>query len=134
MKKTTLFHHFKQWCVKMSVSSVIFVSVVILGGAIITWALPSSLDEVTSQAEPANQLTAEKRNYLVAQVKLHNLVIGSGLERADNHLLTIIDLLHNRDESQQTILAMNEEMITLLRTNNELLAMLSEKLEGGGNG
>ncbi|MDR0650578.1 MAG: hypothetical protein LBG59_04150, partial [Candidatus Peribacteria bacterium] len=67
-KKNTLFQHLKQWCLKVSVSSIIFISVVLLGGAIITLALPSSLDEVKS-TNAHQQLTAENWDYLVDQVK-----------------------------------------------------------------
>ncbi|MDR0650541.1 MAG: hypothetical protein LBG59_03955 [Candidatus Peribacteria bacterium] len=62
------FQQFKQWGLKVSVSSIIFVSVVMLGGVIITLALPSSLDEVKS-SNADQQLTAENWDYLVDQVK-----------------------------------------------------------------
>jgi hypothetical protein len=68
MKKTTLFQNFKQWLLKSTVSSVIFVSVVILGGTIITLALPSTLDDVKS-TNTDNQLTADSWDFLVDQVK-----------------------------------------------------------------
>ncbi|MDR0649983.1 MAG: hypothetical protein LBG59_00820 [Candidatus Peribacteria bacterium] len=64
----TFFQNFKQWCLKVSVSSIIFISVIILGGTIITAALPSSLNNLTSQASPPHQLTAEKWNNLLTYV------------------------------------------------------------------
>ncbi|MDR2415705.1 MAG: hypothetical protein LBD75_03720, partial [Candidatus Peribacteria bacterium] len=67
MKNNTLFQQFKQWGLNVSVSSIIFVSVVLLGGTIITLALPSSLDEVKS-SNANHQLTAENWDYLVEQV------------------------------------------------------------------
>ncbi|MDR0650855.1 MAG: hypothetical protein LBG59_05700 [Candidatus Peribacteria bacterium] len=62
------FTNFKQWGLKVSVSSIIFISVVLLGGAIITLALPSSLDEVKS-TNAHYQLTAENWDYVVEQVR-----------------------------------------------------------------
>ncbi|MDR0650189.1 MAG: hypothetical protein LBG59_01985 [Candidatus Peribacteria bacterium] len=77
MNNNTLFQQLKQWGLKVSVSSIIFISVVLLGGAIITMALPSSLNDVKS-SNANNQLTAENWDYLVEQVsgqvsKLTNL-------------------------------------------------------------
>ncbi|MDR2191170.1 MAG: DUF5011 domain-containing protein [Candidatus Peribacteria bacterium] len=63
-----LFQQFKQWSLKSLVSVIIFVSVVLLGGTIITLALPSSLDAVKS-INANNQLTAQNRDYLVDKVK-----------------------------------------------------------------
>ncbi|MDR0650550.1 MAG: hypothetical protein LBG59_04000 [Candidatus Peribacteria bacterium] len=58
----------KQWCLNVSVSSIIFVSVVLFGGAMITLALPSSLDEVKS-SNTHYSLTAKNWDYVVDQVK-----------------------------------------------------------------
>jgi hypothetical protein len=69
MKNNNLFHNLKQWSLKVSVGSIIFMSVMLLGGSIITLALPpSSLDDVKSN-RANNQLIAENRDYLVDQVK-----------------------------------------------------------------
>jgi hypothetical protein len=67
--KTTLFLHFKQRLFKASAGALIFVSIVLLGGAIVTMALPSSLDDIKS-TNADNQLTSENRDYLVDQVKV----------------------------------------------------------------
>jgi hypothetical protein len=67
--KTTFFQHFKQWLIKISASAFIFVSIVLLGGAIITMALPSSLEDIKS-THANNQLTSGNWDYLVDQVKL----------------------------------------------------------------
>jgi hypothetical protein len=66
-KDNTFFQNLKQWSLKVSVSSIIFVSVMLLGGAIITLALPSSLDDVKSQ-NTHYQLNAENWDYVVDQI------------------------------------------------------------------
>jgi hypothetical protein len=68
MKNNNLFHNLKQRSLKVSVSSIIFVSVVLLGGVIITLAIPSSLDDIKSH-RANNQLIAENWDYLVEQMK-----------------------------------------------------------------
>ncbi|MDR0607743.1 MAG: hypothetical protein LBG52_05370 [Candidatus Peribacteria bacterium] len=68
MKINSLFKQLKQWCLRVSVSSIMFMSVMLLGGTIITLALPSSLNDIKS-TNANNQLTAENWDYLVAQVQ-----------------------------------------------------------------
>ncbi|MDR0651611.1 MAG: hypothetical protein LBG59_09820 [Candidatus Peribacteria bacterium] len=91
------FKNFKQWGLKVSVSSVIFVSVVILGGAIITLASPSSLNDVKSNR--ANyQLTAENWDYVVDQMNgaVSNLIHLSG--KVSTTITNIINLNGKFDE------------------------------------
>ncbi|MDR0650066.1 MAG: hypothetical protein LBG59_01305 [Candidatus Peribacteria bacterium] len=78
MKHNSFSQQFKQWSFKVSVSSIIFVSVVFLGGAIITLALPSSLNDVKSD-RANHQLTAENWDYLVDKIskQMSNLTILS---------------------------------------------------------
>ncbi|MDR0650205.1 MAG: hypothetical protein LBG59_02065 [Candidatus Peribacteria bacterium] len=68
MRNNNLLQQFKRWGLKSVVSVVIFISVVLLGGVIITLALPSSLDEVKSD-RAHYQLSAENWDYVVEQVR-----------------------------------------------------------------
>jgi archaellum component FlaF (FlaF/FlaG flagellin family) len=57
----------KQWLFKVSASALIFISMVLLGGAIVTMALPSSLEDIKS-INANNQLTSGSWDYLVDYV------------------------------------------------------------------
>ncbi|MDR3169526.1 MAG: hypothetical protein LBU27_07420 [Candidatus Peribacteria bacterium] len=61
------FSSLKKLLFKPAVSAVIFVTIVIIGFGV--YAAINSLDDVKSAAAPSNQLTAQKWDYLVDQVK-----------------------------------------------------------------
>jgi hypothetical protein len=94
MKQTFFF--LKTLFLKPTVSAIIFLVTIVLGFGV--YAAISSLDEVKSTAAPANQLTAEKWDYLVDQVQqlegARNTIV-SQLQTIDTQIASIHQHLAN---------------------------------------
>ncbi|MDR2416343.1 MAG: hypothetical protein LBD75_07280 [Candidatus Peribacteria bacterium] len=121
----SFFVQFKQWCLKVLVSSVIFVSVVILGGTIITLGLPpSSLNDVKSNK--ANyQLTAENWDYLVDQMsgQVNKLAVLSGKVSTN---ITNITNLSGRIATNTTNITLLEEKFSDVLSETDSLVGVDE--------
>ncbi|MDR2415957.1 MAG: hypothetical protein LBD75_05120, partial [Candidatus Peribacteria bacterium] len=124
MKHNRLFQQFKQRCLKVSVSSIIFVSVMLLGGVIITLALPSSLDAVKSNR--ANyQLPAENWDYLVDQLsgEVSKLAVLSGKVSTN---ITNITNLSGRIATNTTNIILLEEKFSDISSETDSLVGVDE--------
>jgi hypothetical protein len=106
MKNTTFFHTFKQWLAKSVVSATIFVSIVLLGGIIITAAMVTDgRGQVNSLAtsqlsnlysfENGNKLTSGNWNSLVYYVKSLGFDVASLSGTVNQLSAQIINVIGN---------------------------------------
>jgi hypothetical protein len=99
---------------------VIFISVVLLGGAIITLALPSSLDDVKSP-NAHYSLTAENWDYLVDQVKSGTVNFANLSGKISTNITNIANLSGRITTNTSNIASLSGRLTTLNNTVGTLI-------------